>query len=125
MQKPPSLSHQIVFFPTHDIQSTRKFYENILGLTIALDQGDCRIYQTTPASFIGFCERLNPQEPSRVIITLVTEDVDAWYQFLLSKDYLIESPPKTNPKYNIYHFFLRDPNGYLIEIQKFNHPFGD
>ncbi|OQY24133.1 MAG: hypothetical protein DRJ03_06405 [Chloroflexi bacterium] len=24
-----------------------------------------------------------------------------------------------NPRYNIYHCFLRDPNGYLIEIQRF------
>jgi catechol 2,3-dioxygenase-like lactoylglutathione lyase family enzyme len=28
-----------------------------------------------------------------------------------------------NRDYDICHCFLRDPNGYLIEIQRFLHPF--
>lgn len=27
-----------------------------------------------------------------------------------------------NPRYAIYHCFLRDPSGYLIEIQRFEDP---
>jgi hypothetical protein len=34
-----------------------------------------------------------------------------------------EKPPAANPRYNIYHCFLRDPNGYLLEIRRFLHPF--
>ncbi len=34
----------------------------------------------------------------------------------------IEKPPTLNPQYNIYQMFVRDPNGYLIEIQTFLDP---
>jgi catechol 2,3-dioxygenase-like lactoylglutathione lyase family enzyme len=34
----------------------------------------------------------------------------------------VSGPPQSNPKYQIYHFFLKDPDGYWIEIQKFDHP---
>jgi len=27
--------------------------------------------------------------------------------------------PEFNKRFNIYHFFLKDPNGYTLEIQKF------
>jgi hypothetical protein len=30
-----------------------------------------------------------------------------------------EKAPATNEQYKIYHAFLRDPNGYLLEIQRF------
>lgn len=55
--------------------------------------------------------------------TLVTRKVDEWHRHLEEKGITIEQPPTHNPRYNIYHLFLRDPNGYLIEIQRFNHPF--
>ncbi len=31
----------------------------------------------------------------------------------------IDKAPAINEKYRIYHFFRRDPDSYLIEIQKF------
>ena len=30
--------------------------------------------------------------------------------------------PVMNATYNIYHFFMRDPDGYLVEIQRFLDP---
>ncbi|HSH04488.1 MAG TPA: VOC family protein, partial [Anaerolineae bacterium] len=57
-----------------------------------------------------------------IIITLVSPHVDDWYQYLLAKNVSFDKPPQHNPKYNIYHCFLRDPNGYLLEIQRFEDP---
>jgi hypothetical protein len=49
----------------------------VLGLPLALDQGDCRIYRVGESSFLGFCQRAEaPQQPSGVILTLVTDEVD-------------------------------------------------
>jgi len=41
----------------------------------------------------------------------------------MERGVVFDSPPALNPKYNIYHCFLRDPNGYLLEIQRFEQPF--
>ena len=127
--KHPSIEQQITFLHTRDLEETARFYEEVMGLSVKLDQGACRIYQAGPGAYLGFCQHLEaperPPDPGsrRVILTLVTPEVDAWYEYLGEKGVAFEKPPSTNPKYQIYHCFLRDPNGYLIEIQRFLHPF--
>ena len=34
----------------------------------------------------------------------------------------LEGPPKVNPTYDIYNFFARDPDGHLVEFQRFLDP---
>ena len=125
----PPIDSQITFLYTHDLAQTARFYEEIIGLPLKLDQGTCRIYQVTRDSYLGFCQRVRAMapppeaEPRMVILTLVTANVDGWYQFLGEQNVQLEKPPATNPDYDIYHFFLRDPNGYTLEIQQFLHPF--
>ena len=118
---------QVTFLYTSDLDATAHFYESVLGLPLALDQGVCRIYQVAAGAFVGFCQKTDAltwdnDGPSDVILTLVTEDVDAWYERLGAEGVSFEKPPTLNPKFNIYHCFLRDPNGYLIEIQRFHDP---
>ena len=119
----PPIDQQITFLYTRDLEATARFYEDILGLPLALDQGDCRIYRVSQGGYVGFCRRAAaPEAPSGVILTLVTPDVDGWYRRLVDLGIAFEKPPALNPKYDIYHCFLRDPNGYLIEIQRFLDP---
>lgn len=119
----PSLEQQVTFFYTRDLSGTADFYERVLGLSPVLDQGVCRIYRVCNNAFVGFCERLDaPTPPAGVILTLVTHEVDAWAAHLVAHGVTLEKPPTFNPVYNIYHLFLRDPNGYLLEIQTFLDP---
>ena len=117
--------YPLVFFYTRDLAQTARFYEGVLGLILARDQGVCRIYQVGERGYIGFCERESvPDQPEDVILTLVTEDVDAWYARLCDQGVTFEKPPTQNPTYGIYHCFFRDLNGYLLEIQRFDEPLG-
>lgn len=121
----PSLfDQQITFLYTSDLAATAVFYQQVMGLPLVLDQGSCHIYQMASNAFLGFCVHLSDggQRPSGVIVTLVTDDVDAWYEQLQQKGVAFTKPPELNPKFNIYHCFFRDPNGYLIEIQRFQDP---
>ena len=127
----PALTHpfdqQITFLYSADPDATAHFYESLLGLPLALDQGVCRIYRVAAGAFVGFCQRTDALAEdgagrSGVILTLVTDEVDAWYERLRAAGVAFETPPTLNPKFDIYHCFLRDPNGYLIEIQRFNDP---
>jgi catechol 2,3-dioxygenase-like lactoylglutathione lyase family enzyme len=114
------IDQQITFLYTRDLETTARFYEEVLGLPLALDQGSCRIYRVSSDGYLGFCQRnAAPEQPDGVIFTIVTQEVDRWYERLCARGVAFEKPPALNPKYNIYHCFLRDPNGYLIEIQKF------
>ncbi|MBS1252624.1 MAG: hypothetical protein MAG451_01665 [Anaerolineales bacterium] len=116
----PQIDQQITFLYTRNLEATAQFYEETLGLPLALDQGDCCIYQVSGDGYVGFCKRAEaPEEPAGVIFTIITPEVDAWHAYLHDRGVTFEKPPALNPEYNIYHCFLRDPNGYLIEIQRF------
>lgn len=119
----PTIDQQVTFLYTADLAATAVFYETILELPLVLDQGTCRIYATGGGAFLGFCRHLSGGATgSGVILTLVSQDVDGWYDYLQRKGVEFEKPPQFNPQFNIYHCFLRDPNGYLIEIQRFDDP---
>lgn len=122
MTRPPIHQHT-TFLYTEDLAATAYFYEEVMDLQLALDQGDCRIYRVGRDAFLGFCERAEaPVHPVGVILTIITEEVDDWYRYLTDQGVVFEKEPTLNPRYDIYHCFLRDPSGYLIEIQRFEDP---
>ena len=119
----PTIDQQVTFLYTRDLTLTAKFYEQTMGLPLVLDQGNCRIYRVGAGGYLGFCQREEAQiQPKGIILTIVTQEVDRWRQYLQLQGIVFEKPPAFNPDYNIYHCFLRDPNGYLIEIQQFLDP---
>ena len=55
---------QITFLDTRDLARTADFYERVLGLRLARDQGTCRIYHVSGTAYLGFCQRADaPAEP--------------------------------------------------------------
>ncbi len=123
MESTLSFASSITFCYTDNLTRTSQWYEDVLGLSLAIDQGNCRIYHITGKGFIGFCERkavsINHDD---LILTFVTDDVDGWYQRLKEHNAIVVGKPEINEPYNVYHFFARDPNGYRIEIQQFLSP---
>jgi len=121
----PSIDQQITFLYTRDLAKTARFYEEVLELPLVLDQGGCRIYRINGEAYLGFCERdfapekPEGEQPRGVLFTLVTQEVDAWYAHLRERGVPFDKTPAINEAYGIYHCFARDPNGYVIEIQRF------
>ena len=118
----PEIDAQITFCYTPDLEATAAFYGGILGLEQVLDQGVCRIFRVRDGAYLGFCRREGAPQPAGVILTLVSDDVDGWHRRLQAHGVAFEKPPAHNPDFRIYHCFARDPNGYLIEIQRFDDP---
>jgi predicted enzyme related to lactoylglutathione lyase len=114
-----NIKKQIIFLSTNDLKATTHFYSNLIKLDLFLDQGDCVIFKTSDNGYIGFCERPVNIVKGKIIITFIVENVDHIYEDYLSISDIKVSPPTINHKYRIYHFFITDPNGYLIEFQKF------
>jgi len=119
----PTIDQQVTFLYTRDLEMTAQFYEQTMGLPLVLDQGSCRIYRVGAGGYLGFCWREDALlQPEGLILTIVTGEVDRWHHYLQSRGIDFERPPTYNADYNIYQCFLRDPNGYLIEIQQFLDP---
>ena len=126
----PSFDQQVTFLYVKDLEKSARFYGEMLALQLVLDQGLARIYRIgLGTAFIGIClssavQQAPPPDraPLGVIVTFVTDDVDGIYDELCSKGVAFETVPTVNAAYKIYNCFFRDPDGYLLEIQKFLDP---
>lgn len=122
------IEDQITFLYCSDLKVTGSFYEDIMGFPLVIDQGSCHVVRVSErgGGYLGFCERLETQVKIGGIIFTMTvggkREVDDWYAYLLKKGVDIPDLPKDNLKYEIYHFFFRDPDGYMLEIQAFHDP---
>ena len=114
----------ITFLFVADLEASHRFYAEALDLPIQVDQGDCRIYRINGGAFLGICER-----PDRVgargtglIVTIVTDDVTGTHERLVASGVAVEHPPVHSDEYHITHAFYRDPDGHLVEVQRFDDP---
>lgn len=124
MPDPLAVSGFIQFLPTPDLSGTARFYETVIGLELKVDQGSCRIYRVSSNGFLGFCQNpVTPPDHDGVILTFVLDDVDGAHARFTAAGLQTDGPPRENPRYRIYHFFARDPNGYRLEVQRFLHAF--
>ncbi|MGI9644128.1 MAG: VOC family protein [Ilumatobacteraceae bacterium] len=109
---------QITFVHVADLARSAEFYGSTLGLELARDQGACLIYRVTGDAYIGICDHRAP-EPAGIILTLVADDVDGWADRLTAAGVEVEGPTASE-RFAIYHLFARDPDGHLVEIQRFD-----
>ena len=99
---------------------SRSFYRDGLGLQEVLDQEDCSILRVTDSAFLGLCERPAPRGTPGLLLCFVEADVDGRVAELIAAGACLEQAPRDNPRYGIYHAFLKDPDGHRIEIQRFH-----
>jgi len=106
----------IVFFATRKLPEIVDFYTSRMGMDVWIAQKDCTIMRKSGFA-LGFCQRESADTTGVITFVLDTkEEVDRMSEELRD---LIEGPPQLNEKYLIYHFFLRDPEGRMLEVQQF------
>ncbi|WP_207537800.1 VOC family protein [Sabulicella rubraurantiaca] len=126
----PRFAQQVTFLYAEDPEASWRFYEEVLELPLAQDQGSCRIYEAAESgrAFLGVCRARaprseeNPRAEGGVVFTFVTPDVEAWHARLAAKGVDLPPAPEWSEAYRVTHFFLRDPAGYLLEVQRFDRP---
>ena len=121
MKKPYS---SITFLTYEDMDAGDHFYRVILGLPLIEDQGWAKVYRIHGAANVGIAKacRGPVENPvgSGTLLSIVVEDVDAWYEVLKDEPSIeILGPPTMVFDIPVYSFSLKDPAGYRVEIQAF------
>jgi len=117
----PSIDQSIVFTYTDDLEAGSKFFREVMELDFVVDQGPCHIFRLSETSFLGVCSLPDrPTGKAGVTITIVSNEVDAWFKFLTSKGIEYIKEPSHSPLFNVYSSLFISPQGYRIEIQNFN-----
>ena len=119
---PTAIDQQLVFVYSLDPAASIAFYRDVMGLEEVLDQdGQCRIFRVTANSFLGICRQRKGRSVTRdgVVLSFVTEEVEGWYRHLLAHDVEVLGAPNDSETFKVHGFFARDPDGHLIEFQRF------
>ena len=104
----------ITFLTYEDMKAGDHFYREVLGLPLIEDQGWAKIYRIHDSAHVGIVEaRHGPVEKpsgSGTLLSIVVEDVDAWYEQLKDESSIeILGPPAMVATIPVYSFFLKDP----------------
>lgn len=127
MQRPEGEAElAITFFYYRDLPAAMRFYEEVLGLSLAIDQGWCKIYRLCPGAHVGLVDeargmhRAQPVKP--VQLCLRVADVDGWFAWAQARALPSLSQLFENEALGIRAFVFDDPEGYQIEIQSATRP---
>jgi predicted enzyme related to lactoylglutathione lyase len=124
---PPSVDGLLTFFYYKDMARAGEFYEKIMGFELVQDQKWAKIFKVADNAYMGCVDgnigyhKHDPTKP--VMLTVIVDDPDAWYEHFMEHGVETLDKPHDDVELNMRIFLLKDPEGYVIEIQKFNDPF--
>lgn len=116
-----------VFFYYDDLAVATRFYTEILGLEVVTDYDFAKILRVADTSYVtlvsGESGMHSTDEPKAVAIALVTDQLEAWYEYLVSKEVPMRGELKVGDGRPHDGFVAYDPEGYYLEFERFNpHP---
>ena len=119
-----------VFFYYDDLEEATRFYSETLGLEVVTDYEFAKILRVADTSFVtlvsGESWMHSTEEPKAVAIALITDELEAWYEYLVAKEVPMRGELKLGEGRPHDGFVAYDPEGYYLEFERFNpHPEND
>lgn len=111
----------ITFQYYRDLKAAQAFYEDVLGLTLAIDQGWSKIYRIDGQAHLGLVDETRGMQKWAAVKTcqfcLRVPDVDAWHAWAAHCGVEGLTAPRDSEELGIRAFVMNDPEGYQIEVQ--------
>lgn len=111
----------ITFQYYRDLPAAMRFYEDVLGFALAIDQGWSKIYNIDGHAHVGLVDETrgmqNWAEVKTSQLCLRVPDVDAWHVWAKANHVDGLTDPRDSAELGIRAFVMNDPEGYQIEVQ--------
>ncbi|MGB1251277.1 MAG: VOC family protein [Candidatus Promineifilaceae bacterium] len=107
-----------------DLPKMERFYEQLLGVDLLVDQGWAKIYSIVGGGYLGLVESEKGMhkatEQSAVTVSFITADVAAWFQKAnTTAGFTLRTPDITDESGLVHIFVGYDPEGYFLEWDTF------
>lgn len=108
-----------------DLPAMQRFYEDILGLEMIVDQGWTKIYQVSSSGFTGLVDEKKGMhsftEKKAVNVSFIIDDIEGWFAYTQEhQPFTLRSKELEVGPENKYRAFVGyDPEGYYMEFDKF------
>ena len=109
----------LCFLKTQNREKMVDFYSSKIGMTVWLEQPNITI-MAFGNMLIGWHQSDTDQDLCGMYTFVYPskEEVDQMYSVMEES---ADGPPRLNPRYQIYQFFAKDPEGRALEFQAFLH----
>lgn len=120
----PAISASNAFYYYEDVEAAHDFYTEVLGFETVVDYGFAKIMRVAAASYLTVVDAAegmhSSDEPKSVTLAIVTQQVEAWYEYLQAEGVPMHS--EFTPAEGRAHdgFVAVDPEGYFLEFERFN-----
>lgn len=116
-----------LFLYYRDLQKAADFYTKTLGLELVADYTMAKILRITSDSYLILVDAKKgmhtAEEPKTVALAFITDQLDEWYAYLKTTGVKIKYDYNLKPNRPHDGFVIHDPEGYLLEFERFNtHP---
>ncbi len=116
-----------VFLYYRDLERAAEFYTRTLGIEQVADHGIARILRLGTDAYLTLVDDAagmhSADEPKTVALALLTDQLDEWYAYLQEQNVPIKYDYRPQPGSAHDGFVAVDPEGYLLEFERFNqHP---
>ncbi|MGD9902546.1 MAG: VOC family protein [Vicinamibacterales bacterium] len=116
-----------LFLYYRDLDRATAFYRDVLGFEVVADYQMARIVRLTETSYLTLVDATKGMhtaaEPKTVALALVTDQLDEWHAYLATRGLSPRRPFAPRPGSAHDGFVIPDPEGYLLEFERFNqHP---
>lgn len=117
----------LVFFYYQDLDKAERFYSDVLGMEKVLDYGFAKIHRLSQSSYLCLVDVTKgmheASEPKTVTLSFVTDEIDAWYDYLKAEGLTMRGPLGDATRHPTRGFVTYDPEGYFLEFERFlDHP---
>lgn len=114
---------QIEFLYFDDLPAACAFFANTLALPLACDQGWCKIYKSSPSSYIGAVDRsrgaCKATTRDGVLTSMVILNFEEMHKRLEDLGIQFEHPPHYSEALEIKSMMFIGPEGYKFEVEEF------
>ena len=116
-----------LFLYYKDLDRATAFYRDTLGLELVADYQMARVFRITADSYLILVDAAKgmhtADEPKSVALALVTDQLEQWHAYLKAQGIAPRSAFAPTPGRAHDGFVIQDPEGYLLEFERFNsHP---
>jgi catechol 2,3-dioxygenase-like lactoylglutathione lyase family enzyme len=124
MTSPPPILATNVFYYYDDVEAAWAFYTETLGLRTVVDYGFAKILRVAETSYLTLVNAADgmhsTDEPRTATLAFVTEQVEGWYDYLSAQGVTMRSELRPAEERPHDGFVAVDPEGYLLEFERFN-----
>lgn len=113
-----------LFLYYRDLDRATTFYTKTLGMELVADYEMARIIRMSEDSYVILVDATkgmhSADEPKAVAVALLTDQLDEWHAYLAGQGIQPRRPYAPRPGSAHDGFVVEDPEGYLLEFERFN-----